>query len=515
MFGLSTLGRGLKAGLQGVGTGLHSAYNGLNSLADSAAMNAGGEMLPMLGIDPANMTDAQRKQLRRSFLMNFGAGLKHGDVGEGIGGYQDALGQQYKVRAANQNRVTEADHKKTLAAIFSNKSLKPAEQYAQASQAYASWGDAEKAVAYAKLAPTGDAEEFGTTPQTMMDNRPGRKPQPVSVLVGKQGTIKFLDNLAAPAEKLTSVDSGDKTSFIDPYTGKEIGTLDKNATKGEQIAHNDRAADAKATAEYRASSLAQGNIQEHDGRMIQLKLDPATNALSVIELMDPATGKPFKTKEAAASYTPFVAEGGKVFLSSNKGGPMRPAVDPQGNQIQAKVSGDEPPAAIANAAFSNNASMRSITSALGSLDKAPKGTVGPMNAVNNLYGVGGAVRYLRDMNGEDAVAARAAIADIRALKIHDMSGAATSISEMANLSPFLPDESLDIETNKTRLKGLANALESMNVDIRTGYPSTNKIPQVPNPFRGQNAPSTGGFSSVRDLFAPQAPTTAPNLLWRN
>jgi hypothetical protein len=65
-----------------------------------------------------------------------------------------------------------------------------------------------------------------------------------------------------------------------------------------------------------------------------------------------------------------------------------------------------------------------------------------------------------DEQDPDGVSARANIANLRSQIVHDRSGAAVSIGEMAVLKPFLPNATDNKETIKTKLREIKKALDN-------------------------------------------------------
>ena len=105
--------------------------------------------------------------------------------------------------------------------------------------------------------------------------------------------------------------------------------------------------------------------------------------------------------------------------------------DAIGKQPAVKETADRViPANIAKAYQENSTALRKIDTALSEVDKYP--------AAFGLQNVrGDAISQRVDPKG---VTARAIVADIGSLKIHDRSGAAVSVSEFPRLAPFIPQE---------------------------------------------------------------------------
>ncbi|MGE4048986.1 MAG: cell wall hydrolase, partial [Acetobacteraceae bacterium] len=128
--------------------------------------------------------------------------------------------------------------------------------------------------------------------------------------------------------------------------------------------------------------------------------------------------------------------------------PAAPPGAPQGRQMGGGAvlfpnEGREPPSAIVTGMLDGAASLRKVDDALGAIRENPD-AVGPSKMVQpgmiaNWWQPGGAK-------------ARALVADIGSLKIHDRSGAAVSASEFPRLQPFIPAISDTPEVAETKLR---------------------------------------------------------------
>ena len=128
-----------------------------------------------------------------------------------------------------------------------------------------------------------------------------------------------------------------------------------------------------------------------------------------------------------------------------------PTVAPQTNLPTAGggiQEGTKPiPQAMQTAMMSNADGVGKIDRALAKVDAAP-GAFGAVAGALNMVPGGLQDRYAP----QSSVEARAAIADIGSLVLHDRSGAAVTASEFPRLQPFIPSVSDSPETVKTKLR---------------------------------------------------------------
>lgn len=117
------------------------------------------------------------------------------------------------------------------------------------------------------------------------------------------------------------------------------------------------------------------------------------------------------------------------------------------------------PANIAKAYTENATALRKIDSALAEVEKYP--------AAFGLQNVrGDAISQRLDPKG---VTARAIIADIGSLKIHDRSGAAVTAAETPRLLPFIPNVNDKAETIKKKLALFRKEYAAIQTDIDSMY----------------------------------------------
>jgi hypothetical protein len=106
------------------------------------------------------------------------------------------------------------------------------------------------------------------------------------------------------------------------------------------------------------------------------------------------------------------------------------------------------------------------------------------NAIELLRQNPGAVGGTKGLQGDwvrtktstpDEVRAQAALTNVQSGKIHERSGAATSVHENKILQPFLPQLGNDYESNMSKLVGLKNAAEQNNQSIEEFARENNRV----------------------------------------
>lgn len=129
-----------------------------------------------------------------------------------------------------------------------------------------------------------------------------------------------------------------------------------------------------------------------------------------------------------------------------------------GQAVQARAI--KAPATVQKALFENDAALRKIEDAFAAIDAYP----GALGAVNYL---GDTIRQRSDPKG---VEARALVADIGSLKLHDRSGAAVTAAETPRLKPFIPAATDTPDTAKKKLELFRREYQTMQDDILASYP---------------------------------------------
>lgn len=145
------------------------------------------------------------------------------------------------------------------------------------------------------------------------------------------------------------------------------------------------------------------------------------------------------------------------------------------------------PATIGKALVANSQSLENINRALKLLEEQPQ-AFGLSNVM------GDTVRQRTDPNG---VSARAAVADIGSLKIHDRSGAAVTAAETPRLKPFIPSANDNPKTVKKKLELLKEQYQQEQDAINTLYAEDQGYRPAPK-LTGEtgNSGKTGGVLHV-------------------
>ena len=77
-------------------------------------------------------------------------------------------------------------------------------------------------------------------------------------------------------------------------------------------------------------------------------------------------------------------------------------------------------------------------------------------------------------------ATRAALAELAATKVHDLSGAAVSASEFGRLKKFLPQQNDDAATAKTKLDGMRAEIQDIMQMTNSIYGESQGYKGIPN-----------------------------------
>ncbi len=142
-------------------------------------------------------------------------------------------------------------------------------------------------------------------------------------------------------------------------------------------------------------------------------------------------------------------------------------VDPRTRTAQPVTANGQPlqpklkdlPATMSKSLMENNAALLKIDSALAAIEAYP-------DALGVKNYLGDTVRQRSDPNG---IKARALVADIGSLKVHDRSGAAVTASETPRLKPFIPSATDDAATVKQKLQLFQKEYQAIEDDIRGTY----------------------------------------------
>jgi len=155
------------------------------------------------------------------------------------------------------------------------------------------------------------------------------------------------------------------------------------------------------------------------------------------------------------------------------------------------------PATAVTQLTENAAAMTGIDRALGELARR-EGSVGAVpGAIAAITGD----RILQRTDPE-GTRLRAMIAEISSTRIHSLTGASQTISEVGRLRPFIPDISDNHETIRTKLAGLREALADMTGGLYEAYgPSADyrSLPHVERVIRPPE-PTPGSFRQTPYLM---------------
>lgn len=148
-----------------------------------------------------------------------------------------------------------------------------------------------------------------------------------------------------------------------------------------------------------------------------------------------------------------------------------PIIGPNGQAVGPKLR--DVPGTMRKTLFENDASLRKVNDALEAIEKYPA-ALGARNYLGDT---------IRQRTDPDGVNARALVADIGSLKIHDRSGAAVTAAETPRLKPFIPAATDDVETVKKKLGLFRDEYSAINGDIRETYSREQgyRTPEAPKP----------------------------------
>jgi hypothetical protein len=147
---------------------------------------------------------------------------------------------------------------------------------------------------------------------------------------------------------------------------------------------------------------------------------------------------------------------GPVLVNPRTGTATQVTMD--GQPVQAKAKSI--PASVQKAMTENDSALRKIEDALAAVNEYP-------DALGGMNMLGDTVRQRTDPKG---VKARALVADIGSLKLHDRSGAAVTAAETPRLKPFIPSATDTPDTVRTKLGLFKREYQAIQDDIRSAYP---------------------------------------------
>ena len=162
---------------------------------------------------------------------------------------------------------------------------------------------------------------------------------------------------------------------------------------------------------------------------------------------------------------------------------LRPQNAPHGNGGMMKMA----PPSVITGVTQNNRNLRTIDDALAELKTDPNAT-----------GYKGfAPEFLLNRFDPKGTNARAAIANIGSLQIHDRTGAAMTPGEAQRLIPFIPSATDDLATVKKKLFGLRGQIKGINDDISQAYSEEYKpLPQ----YVGTQQQQPQGIPAIGQTF---------------
>jgi len=161
--------------------------------------------------------------------------------------------------------------------------------------------------------------------------------------------------------------------------------------------------------------------------------------------------------------------GGTVNLDT---GAFTPVLSPTGEPIGTKPKDLRPVPATINTAMTQNQAV------LNKLDRVDELLAANPNATGILKGI--TPNVILNRTDKEGTAARAALAELAATKVHDLSGAAVSVSEFGRLKPFLPQPTDDAETIKTKLSGMRAEIQDIMSATNQIYSEEQGYKPIPN-----------------------------------
>jgi soluble lytic murein transglycosylase-like protein len=174
--------------------------------------------------------------------------------------------------------------------------------------------------------------------------------------------------------------------------------------------------------------------------------------------------------------------------------------------IPAEQPPAQPPATMASAMLNNAASLRNARIALDLVNQRPQ-SFGLAAGVQNM------VPGVLERTDPDGTQARAAVANLGSLVIHDRSGAAVTAAEFPRLRPFIPQVSDPPDVVKTKLASFVREYEDMLKDQysafgpSSGYRQLAPIEEILRPAGGRSGAAPGGG----DMPLVQNPADAQRL----
>ena len=185
----------------------------------------------------------------------------------------------------------------------------------------------------------------------------------------------------------------------------------------------------------------------------------------------------FQIEQRKASR-PLAPPRERVVFDANRGGTVNldtgafTPVTQNGEPIGTKPKDLRPVPATINTAMTQNQAV------LNKLDRVDQLLAANPNATGILKGI--TPNVILNRTDKEGTAARAALAELAATKVHDLSGAAVSVSEFGRLKPFLPQPTDDAETIKTKLAGMRAEIQDIMGATNQIYSEEQGYKPIPN-----------------------------------
>jgi hypothetical protein len=229
-------------------------------------------------------------------------------------------------------------------------------------------------------------------------------------------------------------------------------------------------ADPAVIAQGRAPAAQQPDIVKYEFYVKQ-ETDAGKKPLSFNdwELRKVREGKSTSTNVTyGAPVAATDAQGRPVFIQPGKGGGAPSVIEgfsPVGEKLKPV------PAHINTAMTSNQAFLNKVDRTEKLVNENPD-AIGILKSMTP-----DAVLNRADPKG---TATRAALAELAATKVHDLSGAAVSVSEFGRLKKFLPQQNDDAATAKTKLDGMRAEIQDIMKMTNSIYSESQGYKGIPN-----------------------------------
>jgi len=247
--------------------------------------------------------------------------------------------------------------------------------------------------------------------------------------------VSMLRGIMSAQENLNSrkphfANTGGAITALDPITGKPVSSVAVTQSP-DSIATN---------ATSRANNAATVGATIRGQNLVDVRTREATAA---------TVGKPFEVTGP---------DGNPVLVQQDKTGHILPV---QGYSPKA-ANAAEVPASFNKAYVENRQSSADLDRALDLVSKNP-----------DAFGAKNFVPGVQRFDGK-GIDARAAVANVGSLLIHDRSGAAVTVAEMPRLAPFVPAATDPPETVVKKLKQLKGAIDQSGGLMVEAYPALGK-----------------------------------------